>query len=96
MPQTKADAIRQAHKATPKLGPTELAKKLTAKGVKVTPAHVSAVLGEARAKRKSKPQTRANGHGIATQVSAATALVKATGSVAEAKRLLEALSGFVK
>jgi hypothetical protein len=90
---TKADSIRNAHAKQPQLGPTELAKQLTAKGVKVSPAHVSAVLGEARAKRK--PKSSSNGNGLIGQLRAASALVKATGSVKEAKAMLEALESLL-
>jgi len=83
--QIKSGAIRAYMAAHPSAGPTEVSKALAAKGIKVSPAHVSNV-----------KKTSSNGHPTDDRVSLsqlveARRFAKQMGGVAAAADLLQAL-----
>jgi hypothetical protein len=105
MARTKADVnkseeIRQAMKASPSAGPTEIAAQLSEKGIKVTPAMVSTVKTKTKSSkgkrgRKSKKLGRPVGGGTRTngfaEVESTIVFVKGVGGMDKAKQLIALL-----
>ncbi|HWB01305.1 MAG TPA: hypothetical protein VG713_22600 [Pirellulales bacterium] len=93
----KSEEIRQAMKANPSAGPTEIATKLGEKGIKVTPAMVSTVKNKAKTSKgnrgpKGKKRGRPAGSTIRTngysEVESTIVFVKGVGGLDKAKQLI--------
>ena len=93
----KSEEIRQALKANSAAGPTEIAKLLSDKGIKVTPAMVSTVKNNVKTSkfkrgRKGKKLGRPVGNGSRTsgfaEVESTIVFVKSVGGVDKAKQLI--------
>jgi hypothetical protein len=93
----KSAEIRQAMKASPSAGPTEIATQLSEKGIKVTPAMVSTVKTKAKSlKGKRGPSGKKPGRpaGSTTrtndfaEVESTIMFVKGVGGMDRAKQLI--------
>jgi hypothetical protein len=89
--QTKSGAVREYLAKKPNAGPTEVSKALKARGITVSPAHVSNV---SNVKQTNKPKPRANGKPRTTPAKSAPAsdLVSLVQLV-EARRFAEQVGG---
>jgi hypothetical protein len=93
----KSEEIRQAMKANPAAGPTEIATQLSEKGIKVTPNMVSTIKNKAKnskgkrgpkGKKRGRPAgstTRTNGF---PEVESTIVYVKGVGGLDKAKQLI--------
>lgn len=93
----KSDAIRAYLKDHPQAGPTEVAKALSAAGIKISPMLVSNVKARMAAKKAGGRKGRRRGAGSASgasydQLIAAKSLVDQVGSIEAAKQALDSLA----
>ena len=93
----KSEEIRQALKANPAAGPTEIAEQLTAKGIKVSPNMVSTIKNKSKASkgkrgRKGKKLGRPVGSGSRTngiaEVESTIMIVQGVGGLDKAKQMI--------
>lgn len=90
----KSQAIRDALAKDPNVFPNELSATLIASGIKATPAFVSMIKFNMKAKKRKGKQNRdnqANGFVDATALVEAKKLVDRLGSIEKAKSLLGTL-----
>ena len=101
----KTQAVKEAMKKSPKLGPKDLAEKLKAEGIEVSPAYVSTIKSGIRRKAKRRVPGSAKGTNgrprsgkgdfvAVDALSHAKEFIEKAGGVAEARKALDVIAQF--